>query len=232
MKSTAALFSRLLVIARSERHLDLQTMISEFEFNSINPMLMTPDSTLLPCKNKSGLIHALEKLTEGNAIQQPAPTSDNLNRFLIIDGMAVVQALMHAIKFKTCRDLGQAMAKTTDARLEKYSGGRVIFDNYNKQISIKDEIRYSSTHQEDLIIEDDTPIKDTQKFLSSKKTKDGLTLFLADKLIKLCKKPVVTATRKEVLTNSTEQQASTGVSSNEEADTLMMVHRRVPGRRA
>ena len=84
------------------------------------------------------------------------------------------------------------------------------------------ELRYASSG-EDLIVEDSTSIKDKKKFLSSRKTKDAFTIFLAEKVITLSKATVVTATRKSIMTNS-EQVPSTGISSHEEADTIMMIH--------
>ena len=145
-------------------------------------------------------------------------------KFLVIDAMAVVQALIYAVKFKTCEDLGKAFAKSIDAELQDYMGGRVIFDNYDKLISIKEDIRYAYAPCDDFIVSDRTPIKDKKKFLASRHSKDSLTLFLADKLIMLCKRPVVTATRMDVRTNSKDIKPTTGVSLHEEADTLMMLH--------
>ena len=48
-------------------------------------------------------------------------------KFIIIDGMAVVQATIHTGKFGTCKDLGQAFI---DRYAENYVSTRVIFDNY------------------------------------------------------------------------------------------------------
>ena len=62
LKSTNALFSRLLVIGLSERYIDLQNTISDYEFCAINPVLMKPDGTLLSCTDKSELVQALDAL--------------------------------------------------------------------------------------------------------------------------------------------------------------------------
>jgi hypothetical protein len=64
LKSASTMLSRLLVVAKSQRQLDLEEVISHYELNAINSTLMTTTGDLLPCKNKSQLIHALEGLVE------------------------------------------------------------------------------------------------------------------------------------------------------------------------
>ena len=124
-----------------------------------------------------------------------------LNKFIIIDGIAVIQAIIYTGKFRTCMDLGHAFSKRIDRYVENYMGTRVIFDNYSNATSLTSELRYASSG-EDLIVDDSTPIKDKKKLLSSRKTKDALTIFLAKKVITLCKTPVVTATRKSFMTSA------------------------------
>jgi hypothetical protein len=119
--------------------------------------------------------------------------------------------------------------KYVDSLLRKYlyTGGRIIFDNYAKTISIKDDIRYhasSAANQTEILVEDSTPIRNKSAFLTSNKTKDQLTIYLADKAVKYCNHPIVTATRKDVLTNNPSNPPTTGVSTQEEADTLMIPH--------
>ena len=67
-------------------------------------------------------------------------------------------------------------------------------------------------------------MKDIKKVMASKKSKDSLTLFLADKLMTSCNKPVVTVTRRDVLANRPDLKCSAGKSTQEEADTLMILH--------
>ena len=50
------------MIAKSQRDLDIQSLISNYEFHSVNSVIMKPDRALLPCSAKSDLQHALEKL--------------------------------------------------------------------------------------------------------------------------------------------------------------------------
>ena len=224
-RTTTNLFSRLLVIAKSGRDLDLQQAISEYEFCAINAMLMEPNGTLHTCKSKSDLMHELESLDEAHAHEMPSPLS---KRYLIIDGMVVVQLLMSVKNFSTCKDLGNEFVDYIDSLLRKYhyTGGRVIFDNYDKVLPLKSDIRYQSctAAEVEILVQDTTPITSKSAFLSSNKTKDKLTIYLADKVVRCSKHPVVAATRQAVKTNNTENPPTTPVSSQEEADTLMILH--------
>ena len=105
----------------SERHIDLQDTISDYEFNAINHVLMKLDDTLLSCTDKGELVHALEELVVSDMQNQAQVSRALLNKFIIIDGMAVV----HIGKFRTCNDLGQAFSKSIDRYAENYVGTRV-----------------------------------------------------------------------------------------------------------
>ena len=54
-------------------------------------------------------------------------------------------------------------------------------------------------------------------------TKDSLTLYLAD-VVLLLQRPIVSVSRVSVQSNSVHIQSRTGVSTQEEADTLMILH--------
>ena len=76
----------------------------------------------------------------------------------------------------------------------------------------------------EILVEDSTPITNKSVFLPRSKPKDQLTIYLADKAVKYCKHPIVTATTQDVNTNTTEDPPTTTVSTQEEADTLMIPH--------
>ena len=96
--------SRMFVVAKSERNLDLQKSVTEFEFSNVNHVLMNDDGSLLKCQNKSELIHALESVVDKK--DQTETEVNKSNRHLNIDAMAVVRVIMHAVKLKTCSQLG------------------------------------------------------------------------------------------------------------------------------
>ena len=120
---------------------------------------MKPDGTLLSCTDKSEPVHALEELVVSDVQHQAHDSRALMNKFIILDGMAVVQAIIHTGKFRTCKDLVQAFSKSIDCYAENYVGTRVIFDNYTKATSLKSELRYASSG-EDLIVDDSTTMKD------------------------------------------------------------------------
>ena len=74
----------------------------------------------------------------------------------------------------------------------------------------------------DVKVCNDTPINNVVDYRSSSVRKDKLTIYISEKLIDYCNSFVVVATRENVLSNRTDFIPRTGVSSHEEADTLML----------
>lgn len=72
-------------------------------------------------------------------------------------------------------------------------------------------------------VDDSTQIRDESMFLASNATKDSLTLYLAQQLIDKSTMNTVTVTHKSVMANY-DCQVATGLSTQEEADTLMILH--------
>ena len=73
------------------------------------------------------------------------------------------------------------------------------------------------------IVDDIIPIHDSNLLLANNETKDSLTFYLANKVLQL-KVPVVTVTRLHVKSNMNDVQPSTGVSTQEKADALIVLH--------
>ena len=165
---------------------------------------------------------------EGTTPNLSTDDGDHSSKHLIIDAMAVVQALIHASNCVTCLELANAFSGYIDSLLRDYKSGSVIFDNYYKNNPIKDALRYGATSTSQgamwVKIKDTTLMKDIKRFMNNYLTKDELTIYLSEHAVKNCRCPIVTATRKDVLTNIKDFIPKTPVSSHEEADTLMMVH--------
>ena len=129
---------------------------------------------------------------------------------------------------KNCKDLASHVVQAVERKSHHYTGAYVVFDDYNVQSSLKHRTRNlrtggKSVYMPHYKIEDGTRIKDFTKFLSSTQTKDRLTLYLAEKLVQSCTSPVSAVTHLGILSNKTEEVLIDPRSSQEEADTLLIL---------
>ena len=115
LKSTNSLFARLLLIAKSSRELDLEDVISEYEFAIINAIIMQPDGSVIPCNKKSELLHILEELPSHNHQEEPESLSLE-HTVLVIDGMCIVNEVISTAHPKTCKELAEVFIKVINVR--------------------------------------------------------------------------------------------------------------------
>ena len=229
LKASSSLFARLLIVARSSREdINLEEVIELHEFDSTNRVLMKPDGSLHPTTDKSKVIHLLESLVQNEECTHVDLENPKEAVCLIVDGMGAVQELMAVKNFKNCQAFGEAFVKLVDSKGRGYNQVRIIFDNYTITSSLKESTREkrrsNSKGCRSYSVEHQTRITDKKMFLSSNKTKDSLTLYLAQQLIDNSKiTNLMTATRRSVMTKY-ECHDLPGVSTQEEADTLMIFH--------
>jgi len=232
VKASSSLFARMLIVARSSRdNVDLEEVIGIHEFANTHRALMQPNGSVHQTTDKSMVIHMLEDLQPDDHTSTSATTQitdEEIGVCLIVDGMAVVQELMAVKNVRTCMELGTAYVNLIDSKGRGYDQVRVIFDNYTKVSSMKEGTRERRRGKvkaiRSYIVDDSTAIKDKSLFLSSNATKDSLTLYLAQQLINQSSiQKLVTVTRSSVMKNS-DVYVSTGVSTQEEADTIMVLH--------
>lgn len=96
------LYGRPLVLSRS-RDIDQKKAIGNYEFTQVPRALFASDGEILPCTDKSMLIHRLEKLVEENAetenleaaeAEQESGTSQmHHHRIALVDGMVLLHNL-------------------------------------------------------------------------------------------------------------------------------------------
>ena len=234
LKATNSLFVRLLLVAKSSRELDLQEIVGTHEFVHYNANLMRPDGSLLSTTSKSALIHELEGVVSGTetseeSIEEPIipRQSAHVSTSIVIDGMALVQEMVvRKDDIKCCRDLSECFIRSVDNKSQCYSDIYLLFDNYTVTNSMKDRTRQLRTagraHDKGYKIEDSTPIKDFKVFLGTKETKANLVLYLAQKVVQLCKLPITTHTHKGVMSSQPNMVNIT--STQEEAATLLVMY--------
>ena len=108
LKETKNLYGRLMVLTRSNRDIDQKNAVGNYEFTLTPRALFAPDGSMLPCTDKSKLIHNLEKLvnteeqTETPAADEQdddrdpvssSATSSTIPKIAIVDGMVLVQKI-------------------------------------------------------------------------------------------------------------------------------------------
>lgn len=235
LKASNSLMTRLLVLARSSRDVDLKDAVCTYEFSPINHMLMTTDGLLHPCHDKSQLIHLLEQHGRTRAADdEDAPSAPDVlppdGAAVIIDAMAVVHEMaVFKHEISTCRDLAEHFVGAINIKSRRYSKSYVVFDQYS-QSSLKETTRKRRTGGKvwrgtEYKVDMNTRIKDLNKFLSSTKTKELLTIFLAHEVIVHCTGDVTTVTSKGVECNtSSNGSASTAECKHDEADTLLIYY--------
>ena len=201
VRATVNLMSRLLIIARSSRAVDLEEVIGCYELSTTNRTLMKADGSLLPTTGKSIVIALLEELVPQNLTYQLNENGNDVfsKKCRVIDVMAVVQEISAVRNFESCKELGAAIVKLINFKARGYDVTRVIFDNYSVENPMKDATRERRRGSKSIVkvykVDDNTKIKSMKQFLASSVTKDSLTLYLSQVLIEHANAHIITATQ-------------------------------------
>ncbi|KAG1696135.1 Tudor and KH domain-containing [Nymphon striatum] len=99
LKETKDPYGRLMVLARSSRDVDQKEASGNFEFTLTPRALFAPSGSLLPCNDKSKLIHALTNLVPKETTQTPIIPD---KKIAVIDGMVLVQKQIGGIGLSNC----------------------------------------------------------------------------------------------------------------------------------
>ena len=105
---------------------------------------MAPDGSFHPATDKSEVIKLLEDVVTNDRAQTSAHSTEVENgseTCLVVDGMEIIQALMTVKNFKTCKGFATFFVKLVDSQARGYCRVRVIFDNYIKKASMKEQAR-------------------------------------------------------------------------------------------
>jgi len=76
LKDTRPLFACLLIVAHSRCEINLKESIGDLEFTSVSRALFSVTGELLPCTDKSKLMHTLEELPTETGDPQPQDVYD------------------------------------------------------------------------------------------------------------------------------------------------------------
>jgi len=179
------LYGRLMVLAKSSRDTNQKEAIGNHEFTLTPRALFAPDGTILPCLDKSKLIHLLNTLTTAETPQenqQPLDGMDTTPDAPSHKKMAKKPATIVAVKDLSAWFNDSLMSLTRD-----YDEIILVCDTYRDD-SLKSTTRDKRRQGRAPIqyqVRDDTNIKHIPmcRFLSHDKTKADLTNYLAAKIL-------------------------------------------------
>ncbi|SMN02506.1 hypothetical protein SPONN_1209 [uncultured Candidatus Thioglobus sp.] len=239
LKETKNLYGRLMVLARSNRDIDQKNAVGNYEFTLTPRSLFAPDGSMLPCTDKSKMIHILEKLANTDeqretptANEHMVPVSSSATastnpKIAIVDGMVLVQKMTKKKgTFSTVKDLALTFIDMLTSLTAGFSEVILVFDTY-KSDSLKEktiERRRQGKAPIQYRIADDTNIKHIPltRFLSHEKTKADLTNYLAKATLDDKKN----STQLVIVSASGHTKSNRNMSfednNHEEADTLMI----------
>jgi len=160
LKETKDLYGRFMVLARSSRDIDQKNAIGNYEFTLTPRALFAPDGSVLPCTDKSKLIHCLQHLVETNETQQdtqePASGGQRVDtadtelvssashmsqKIAIVDGMVLVQKMTKKTgTITTVKYLGQHFNDKLMTLTAEFDEIILVFDTY-KSDSLKQKTR-------------------------------------------------------------------------------------------
>ena len=245
LKETKDLYGHLMVLAKSSRDIDQKNAIGNYEFTLTPRALFAPDGSILPCFDKSKLIHCLEKLKKdcekdqssqeqsfgdhAESVGEPETTSvpSVSPKIAIVDGMVLVQQMAKKSgTISTVKDLGQHFNDRLLTLTANFDEIILVFDTY-KADSLKQKTREKRRQSKDPIqyqISDNTSIKHIPmgRLLSHEKTKADLTEYLAETVFENnanSQKLVITSASGNTRCNRSIQFEE---NNHEEADTLMI----------
>ena len=218
--------------AKILHHLEL--LVSNEQQVRHTPAMETSTSVTSNNENGQGMevseiAHAPDVTREGlSGLNDTSPKY----KVIIIDGMALVNAIPKTERIKTCKDFEQVFLDQLSTMAGDYDEVRLVFDRYINP-SLKEQMRRKRTkgkstyyHVKDITLIQNISLKD---FLSNIKTKAELTTYLAAQTTDHSKGPT-NKLKKFIVTSGTETKGNTCVPSTlvthsqEEADTLMLLH--------
>ena len=225
----------------------MATVIGMYEMAVIPRSLFSNDGGLLVPTDKSSFIHVIESQPlptpvvacedESDVIDNNSDTwienvqlPDDCDRVVIIDAMAIVQEIKKTPTMKTMTDFSAVFCKKIERRSKDCTETRVIFDEYLVN-SLKNKTRAkraTSLQTADLNYHVNENMSlaaiSLKDLLSSTRTKQSLTKYLADALLKSFPRPLIVVQGRQARGKGCEVSSSVATHSHEEADTLIPLH--------
>ena len=236
LREDRQLYSQIINIAqkRPEIITGMQHLVSEYEMSIVPRANFNPDGSMLLCLDKASLM---------KSIQAQPPTIEDISspedrtQVMIVDGMVDVNCLKKKNDTKKMLQIKQQFINRIQEkeRQGNYSEIRVLFDEYCKEDSLKDQMREKragndSRNGEGYEFHDEMCVKQTPltELTKADKSKKQLTQYLATGLLEAYNektvKVIVTYHGKICINNPHSLSTNFTTHGHEEADTQIPLH--------
>jgi len=145
LRETKDLYGRLMILARSSRDINEKEAIGNHEFILTPRALFAPDGTILPCLDKSKLIHLLAKLAPAETPHEDQQPEDGMDttpdapsrKIALVDGMVLLQKMAaKPATVVTVKHLSECFNDRLMSLTRDYDEIILVFDTY-KDDSLK-----------------------------------------------------------------------------------------------
>ena len=196
LKETKDLYGRLMVLAWSNRDINQKEAIGNHEFTLTSRALFALHGTILPCLDKSKLIHLFNELALAETSQEDHQPEDRMDttphapsrKIALVDGMVILQKMtMKPATIMTVKDLSECFNDRLMFLTRDCDEIILVFETY------RDDSLKSATRNKRRLgvapiqyqVRDDTNIKHIpmSKFLSHDKMKANLINYIAAKIL-------------------------------------------------
>ena len=131
LQEDSSLFSRMMMVGKSRREVDIKETVGQYEFSIVPRSLLAADGTMLHCASKSNLMSILEKLNDSRNNSRVAGPNEDQMKVAIVDGMAEVQSLDKPEGIRNCAQLVEHFSNRVMQMHTRSNEVRLIFNRYD-----------------------------------------------------------------------------------------------------
>ena len=163
LKEDKQLLQRVLTISQKHPEISLPKLIGENEFSNIPRSMFSIDGKILPCTNKSQILHTIEKSVPEASVPKRSlidNTDEKPLNVVIIDAMVLLNKKQITPQMKTCSEIKTVFKNRLLQEASEFDDMRLVFDRY-LNYSLKEQCREKRTsgRQIKYIIRDSTPLE-------------------------------------------------------------------------
>ena len=103
------LFARLLIVSRSQRHIDFAQTLGQYELSVVPRSMFAYDGTMNLCSANTKLMTFMKSVIQAPIEDKPSIKSTSEFGVAVVDEMAELQAMAKPPTVRTCENFGNAV---------------------------------------------------------------------------------------------------------------------------